>query len=406
MNTLFFAFRNMKRNKLRAAATIGAMALAGGVMILYSTLVDGIVVTMERNIVEMETGEIEIHAADYREDPDIYIQIKDHERLVEKLSAIGFNAAPRLYGFGLAAAGTSSSGVWLRGVNVRQEAKVTQLDRHLASGAWLSEDDPKGVVIGKKLSKSLNAATGSEIVVVSQALDGSTANDIFIVRGVMKSVSENLDRSGVMMTDEAFRALMSMPSGVHQIAVSRNDHVETLSAAAARVKEASPGLEVKTWRELKPIIANMLDTVDVTMMLMLLITYTAIVIVTLNAMLMNVFERIPEFGVMKAIGMTPLKVMALVSAEALAQAIVACILALAIGLPFSFYAQSHGFDLSRFWTGGAVGGVAFDPIWKAKVTFKSVMTPLAALFIVAMTSVIYPGLKAALIKPREAIYHR
>ncbi|MBI5815978.1 MAG: FtsX-like permease family protein [Nitrospinae bacterium] len=406
MNMATLAFRNLGRNRLRAAATVGAMALAGGIMILYSTLVDGIVETIERNVVEMETGEMQIHSPKYREDPDIYYTVKDPAALIEKLDAMGYNAAPRLYGFGLAAAGQASSGVWMKGVDFEREASVTQLQRHISEGSWLSPGDLKGVVIGKKLAKSLNAGPGSEIVIVSQAMDGSTANEIFIVRGVLKLVGEGTDRAGVIMLEPVFREVMVMPNGAHQIAVSRRGVVPDMKTAAAQVGAAAAGLETKTWREMRPVIARMLDITQVMTTLMLLITYSAIVMVTLNAMLMNVFERIPEFGVMKAVGLSPMRLMGIVLTEAALEASVACVLACAAGLPLSLYAQSHGIDLSRVSTGISAGGVALDPVWYARVTPGAVLFPLAVLFLVAMLAVIYPGIKAAMINPREAIYHR
>lgn len=403
MNIAVFAMRNSVRNRLRAAVTVGAMGLAGGIMILYGSLVDGVMMTMIRNVVEMEVGDVQIHREGYRSDMDFYKIVPDVSALARKLESAGFNASPRLYGYGLAAAGSASSGVFLKGIDVEREKTVSQLDKHLLDGSWVTDGDPKGVVIGKKLARALGVGVGGEIVIVSQAADGSMANDLYIARGVLKSVSEATDRSGVIMTQAAFRELMALPEGAHEITLKRRDPSEPLAAATARAASVAGGLEVKTWRELRPVIARVFDIWDIATLFMLGITYSAITLVTFNAALMSVFERIPEFGMMKALGFTPGRVLQLVFAETLALASAACVVAVAVGLPAAYYSQIHGIDLSHVWPGGSFGGVAFDPIWKSHVTVKTTVTPLFFIFVVAVLSALYPGVKAALINPVSAL---
>jgi ABC-type lipoprotein release transport system permease subunit len=403
MNIPMFAVRNAARNKLRAAVTVGAMGLAGGIMILYGSLMDGVMITMIRNVVDMEVGDIQIHRAGYRDDMDFYKYAQDADGLVRKLEAQGFYASPRLFGYGLSAAGSASSGVFLKGIDVEREKTVSKLHDHLLSGSWLESGDMKGVVIGKKLARTLGVAVGAEIVVVSQAGDGSMANELYIVRGVLKSVSEAMDRSGVIMTGSAFRELMVFPEGAHEITLKRRDQSEPLAVAVGRAMAVANGLEVKTWKELRPVIARVFDLWDVSMLFMLGITYSAITLVTFNASLMSVFERIPEFGMMKALGFTPGRVLQLVFAETIALASSACVVALAVGLPAAYYSQVYGIDLSHVWPGGSFGGVAFDPVWRSQITLKSTVTPLFFIFVVALLSALYPGVKAAMINPVTAM---
>ncbi|MBF0290557.1 MAG: FtsX-like permease family protein, partial [Nitrospinae bacterium] len=186
----------------------------------------------------------------------------------------------------------------------------------------------------------------------------------------------------------------------------RRDQSEPLAVAADRAMTAAKGLEVKTWRELRPVISRIFDIWDVSMLFMLGITYSAITLVTFNASLMSVFERVPEFGMMKALGFTPGRVLKLVMAETVALASAACVVAVAVGLPAAYYSQVYGIDLSHAWPGGSFGGVAFDPIWRSQITVKSIMTPLFFIFVVALLSALYPGVKAALINPVTAMRHR
>jgi len=382
------------------------MAFTGFIMIFYASLMEGFVQNMERNAVGMDMGDIQIHAAGYREDPDLYKRIENPEEIIEKLESAGFAATQRLYGFGLASSGSSSAGIRIRGIDMQHEADVTQMYRHILKGSWLSGDDPKGVVIGRKLAKTLGVKPGDEIVILSQATDGSMANDLYILRGILKSVGDGVDRAALLMPEKSFRALMVLPSGAHEIAAMRVDRTTDLYLATEKAEQIAPGLEVKNWRQLQPLLARMNDLIDSSLIFMLLIAYVAIGMVVLNATLMSVFERIHELGVMKAVGLSPLSTAALIFTEAMIKTAAAALLAVAAGVPLSLYYQTHGIDLSAVTGGGSITGIAFDPVWNSLLTCESVVLPVGMLFAVVGLSAIYPAVKAAVIVPVKAIYYR
>ncbi len=406
MNLLSLAGRNVRRNWHRSLVTTLAMAFAGTIMILFAALMEGLMQASERNAVAMNLGDIQIHAPGYRDDPDLYTRIEQPEALLERLRAAGFQASARVYGFGLAASGTTSAGAQLRGIDPRAEATVTQVHRHLLLGRWLDAAHPDGVVLGKKLARTLGVTPGDEVVIVSQASDGSMADALFQVRGVLKSVGEGLDRAGFFMLDTAYRELMVIPQGAHEIAILRAADGADLGTAAARVAALAPGHETLDWRALQPVIARILELADAQLVFMLLITYVAVAMVVLNAMLMSVFERIHEFGVMKAIGVTPWQITALVFLETLVQVSVAGVLALGLGWWGAHYFQVNGIDLSGIASAASIGGVALDPVWHARVTGDVLMLPIVFLVGIALLAVLYPAVKAAVINPVAAIHYR
>jgi len=403
---LSLASRNVFRNWRRTLVTTLAMGFAGFIMILFASLMQGLMQGSEKNVVSMDLGDIQIHVKDYREDPDLYKEIKDPDDILSALRKAGFYATQRLYGFGLVAAGSTSAGVQVRGIDLSSESTVTQISQHLSRGAWLQTDDPKGVVLGRKLARTLGVDIGQEVIFVGQASDGSIANDIYRVKGIIKSVGEEVDRTGMFVTLKSFRDLFILPQGAHEIAVMRPDRTMDLTLATKTVASLAPGYETLNWRQLKPVIARILDLADSQMIILVTITYTAVAMLVLNAMLMTVFERIRELGIMKALGVTPWQLMMLVYAETLVQVVAASILAVITGCALSRYLEHHGIDLSSLAEGASFGGVAFDPIWKAHLTAKAVEVPIIFLFIMSLLAVLYPAVKAALIQPVKAIHHR
>jgi ABC-type lipoprotein release transport system permease subunit len=383
------------------------MAFACAIMIFYASLLEGWLAGMEKNAVGMDLGEMQIHAEGFRSDPDLYKIVAEEESVLATLDREGFAAAPRLFASGLAAAGNASSGIELRGVDLAREPLVTSLNQHVWQGHWLAEDDQAGVVVGRKLARILGLKLGDEVVVVAQASDGSMANELFQVRGILKSVAEGVDRSGFFITAATFRRLMIIPHGAQQIVVKRQVATEDLTRATARLARLLPEYEVRNWRQLQPVLARLFEMSDISLVIMLLITYAAVGILTLNALLMSVFERIPEFGVMKALGFSPWGLFAMIVVESMLQVTVAVLLALAAGLPFAYYFSSHPIDFSGFvQASSTIAGVALDAKWYTVVTVNSVVLPVFFLYLVAGLAIIYPALKAAMLKPLAAIYHR
>lgn len=406
MMILGMAFKNVLRYRHRTWVTISAMAFAGCIMIIYASLLQGWLRAMEINAVSMEMGEIQMHAPGYRFDPDIYNLISNAPAILTQASAAGFIGSARLLGSGLAAAHENSTGVSIRGIDPQSEDQVVRLHNHIRYGAWLSPDAVRSVVLGSQLATILDVRPGDELVLIGQAADGSMANDLFTVRGILKSVGQGIDMAGLFMNAHDFRDFFVLQEGVHELVLNRVVYEMPLDDATTRLTRMFPDLEVKNWRQLQPTLAKLLDLSDVSLIIMLLITYAAVGMLTMNAMLMGVFERIPVFGVMKAVGFSGGRLFMLIVCETLIQVSAASFIAVAAGLPLSYYFERTPIDFSFLLKeSSTIAGVAFEPQWYCQVTGSSVLLPVLFLYCVALIAIFYPALKAAVISPVNAIRH-
>jgi ABC-type lipoprotein release transport system permease subunit len=404
MSILRMAWRNVWRNRRRTLVTVAATTLAFTVMVLYSSLVQGYMKTMESNLLDLELGDVQIHASDYRDNPSLYYSIHGSQQLLERFDALGFPASARLLGFGLGASDEASAGVQVRGLEVARDSRVSRIDERVREGTWLDPADPYGVVVGAQLARTLVVEPGDELILLSQASDGSMANDLFVVRGVIHPVGEGVDRAGVFMTEEAFRLFFAFPTGAHEIILRRPPGME-LDALATAAGQEAPGERVETWRELSPTLASMMDSVQGMMVIIFLIIYIAIGILILNAMLMAVFERIREFGVLKAIGYAPGQVLLIILSECAIITGLAVAAGGVLAVPGLWFLVNVGIDMGRL-GGMAMMGVVLDPVWRGIVNSSVLTTPLfTLLFIVGLAS-LYPATKAAWISPIRAIQHR
>ncbi len=401
------AWRNLWRNGRRTLVTVGAMTLALWSMVLYTSLMEGMLGSMERTLLDVELGEIQIHAAGYRERPSIWERIEEPDALLQALDETGLRSSARLLGGALVASGDVSTGAMLKGLRPERDALVSDVHLRLDRGEWLDASDPEGVVLGYRLARTLAVDVGGELVALSQATDGSMANDLFRVRGVLQSLSEETDRATVFLLEEEFRSFFALADGAHRVIV-RSLEGQDLAAAAGAAEEAAaasaPGLEVKSWRDLLPGLANVLDSAQAAVQVVAFIVYVVIAILILNAMLTAVFERIREFGVLKAIGVSPRRVLALILVEGGFQAALAIAIGLACSLPALWFVTTRGIDVGGL-GGTAIMGVAMDQIWTGAVTPVAIAGPIVILLFVAGLAVLFPAIKAARINPIEAIHH-
>jgi ABC-type lipoprotein release transport system permease subunit len=403
MNVFKMGWRNVWRNKRRSGIAISAMTLALWVLLLYAGIIPGYIKSMEHSVTQLEIGDVQIHANTYLKRPSLYTTIEDERAILEQLDEAGLAATPRLIGGGLAAHEESSSGVSLRGLDITREDKVSSLGEAIDHGNWLDPRDTHGVVLGRRLAKNLGVEVGGELVVVSQATDGSVANDLFLVRGILQSVGEMTDRSAVLMNADVFRELMVLPTGAHQIVVRRGE--ATLDDATRQVQAMAPDLDVQSWKQRMPLVAQMIDMGRVGVYIMSFIIYLSVGLLILNAMLTAVFERIREFGVLKAIGAGPMKVMSLILVEGLVQAAVASVLGLILAIPAMWYLTKYGINMGAL-GGMDAGGVAIAEIWYAEFSLQTCALPITILWVMTLIAVLYPAIKAAWIHPIHAMRHR
>lgn len=404
MRVFRMAWRGVWRNRRRTLVTVAATSFGLLVMILYHGFMEGYLRAMERSVLDFEVGDVQVFADDYRENPSIYTRIAEPDRVLAGLRERGLRASGRLLAFGMAAAGDASAGVSFRGIDVEHDAGVSRIHEQLAEGEWLDAAEPGGIVLGRRIARTLSVGVGDELLVLSQGADGSMAYDLYRVRGVLLGVSDATDRTGLFMTQDAYRELFVVPDGVHQIVVRRPPGASLLSTAN-RVQEAAGVLDVKTWRQLMPTVSSMMDSARSLIVIMFVIVYIAIGMLILNAMLMAVFERVREFGVLKALGVSPFEVLRLILVESAIITGIAIVVGVALAVPALIYLRDVGLDLSSL-AGVTIMGIALDPVWRAVITPDGFRLPILTLIVIVVLAVAYPAVKAALISPVEAMRYR
>jgi ABC-type lipoprotein release transport system permease subunit len=290
-------------------------------------------------------------------------------------------------------------------VDPAAEQKSFDLAKHMDKGKYLPAGPGKQVVLGKKLAKSLHADVGSEIVAVVQAADGSLGNELFTVCGILKVAGEKVDRGSAIVHADDFEELFVSGGRVHEIAL--NAWGKLPSEDVAKIVSAAAGDdEVKTWKQLMPLLAEMVKMFDVAIFIFGLVFFLAAGLGVMNTMLMATYERIREFGILKAIGTTPWRIMKNVSVEAFVMAVFSTLIGAAIGVAASLYFQEYGINLEAMAKETITfSGIAFNPLWRATLSGKIVMLPIVVMWVICVLAALYPAGKAARLNPVRAMTH-
>lgn len=400
------AWRNLWRNARRTVITMSALALGcAGIVGLHSyrESVYGIVV---RDITEGLIGHLQVHGQGYQEAPAISTVVKDPVQVEAALQGAlpGAKAERRVMGAGLAGAKDQSAPVMIVGLTppAPGEASLTTI----VEGHDLSADAKHEVLLGKDLARDLGVKTGGELVLVSQAADGSVANDRYTVVGTFTSPSAELDQVAVVLHLNDAQDFFALGDGVTMVVVRlpEGSDREDVGGQVAALRGA---LDLKTlealgWGEILPEFKNTMQTKRQGQRVVDLIVFLIVGLGVFNAMTMSTFERTREFGVMGALGTRPRRVLALIITESLLQGVLSFAVGVALGAGVLYATGSV--DLSSVMQGDVMGARMPDHV-DLVMNLGAVKNAAVVAFSTVLLGGVVPAIRAARLRPVEAMRH-
>jgi len=405
MSILRVAWRNLWRNRRRTGITFAAMSVGMALVIVTLCLLLGVKRDLLYAATSLSVGQVQIHNPAYLDSRSIYDDVKEARGILASARGSGIAAAPRSLGAGLILKDANSAGARLWGVSPAAEREVSDLPTHLWRGAFLP-DLPEGkMVLGRKLAKILDAQVGSEVAVVARAADGSTGNELFRVVGILECAGEMLDRSAAIIHQQDFASLFSLEDRTHQIVLHTRGRLSPEEIIAA-VSQSLGNSRAKTWREFLPIVSDLFNAFNKLLFITGSVFFLAAGLGVLNTMLMSTYDRIPEFGLVKALGAGPVRIVMEVAAEALMLGVMSTLAGGTAGCLLAWYFQGHPIDLSRIAPEGLhASGIAFAPWWAADVDPGWICVPVAKMLVISLLAALYPAVKAARLDPVKAMRH-
>jgi ABC-type lipoprotein release transport system permease subunit len=392
---LRMAWRNLWRHARRTWITVAAMAFGTAFCMATIALSDGLFEDIFRVLVRQNLGHVQIHARAYPALRSLYETLPGYRSHLESLASL-----PDL---GL---GEKAVGARLCGVDPEAEEKAMGLTARMLFGRAPTSPPNREIALGEGLARSLRAEPGDDLVVLAQAADGSMGNEIYRVSGIFRSGAAAFDRGGALVHLEDLGVLLALPDQVHEIVMlARSDaQAGALAEDARRVLGELDPL-VRTWDEVNPQASRMMELQDASAVLILGMIFSVAALGVLNTMLMSVFERTRELGVIQALGMRPGHLVALVMLETLMLSTVAGALGLALGLGLDAWLVRHGIDFGMFVAHDTYtfGGAALPMLMRGVVRPWGIVATLIGLYVVSGLAALWPAVQAARVDPVVAM---
>jgi putative ABC transport system permease protein len=409
------SWRNLWRNPRGTLLTALALGLGLALLLISLGLLDGGHEQTIADGVRFGPGHVVIQAKGYQDSSsdELLLPAKVVSRIeaflqTAKMKKIVRGVSPRLLATGLLSSSANSAGVRITGVIPRDEPTVSLIPERIVEGTYLSNDKPSGVVIGAELARKLEVKIGSKVVLMTQALrqpGTETKNGageemhstLLRVSGIFRTGLQAVDANIVHLPLPAAQILLGVGDGqVTQVALLLEQEGDsTLVASALRKELTGAPVEVLTWRESLPMLAQILGLDHAFNYIMNGVILAMVGLGILNTILMRVLERRYEFGVCKALGLRPRQLGVMVIGESLALTAISLALGLALGLSVHHYFAASGLDLRWIFRTGLPPALVFDPILYSRLSLNRIVWSVSIVFMMATIISFYPALKAA-----------
>jgi ABC-type lipoprotein release transport system permease subunit len=398
------AWRNVWRNPRRTTVILIAVIIGVWSMIALNALSRGFVENLVDNGISTLTGHIQILAPLYHQDPVVangILQPAPIERILETRLPPGSLWAPRVNVGAIASNARHSTGVTLVGIVPDREARLSFIGQSVDQGKYLEPGDDEGALVGEALLKDFETRMGYKLVLMAQGTDGQLASRTFLIHGVFHAQLEDTEKQYVFVTMSAARDMLKLGSAVSQFAILLPSSGMAEGEAADLRRELPKGVEVWTWQQLLPMARAYISLMDGFMYIWNVVVFVAMGFGLVNTVLMAVYERIREFGLLIALGMRPGRILKDVLIEGFYLLFIGAVAGNALGFVSVWFLGRTGIDLSAFAAGSEYWGMSrvIYPVLTAKDVVAADLTVLALGLFVSL----YPAWRASRFKPVEAL---
>jgi ABC-type lipoprotein release transport system permease subunit len=395
------AYRNVFRHKRRSLLT--GLMMAGGCTLF--ALFMGIISGSYGNLISLftydHTGHVQIHSKGYLDKPSIYKKIADPYATLDKLKDLKHIKAmtPRMHVPALAFTGTKTTGLTVTGIDPELEPRVSSIKNRLKEGAFLGNMMLDEILISDRTARVLDAAVGDEVALISQAADGSIANGLFRVKGIIRSDGSVYHQSRLYMDIRVADQFFFLGGGAHEIVVALTSY-EKAPRVAQEIKDLlGKDYDSDPWQVVEREFYRAMQA-DIKGNFVTIIVFTIIISLgVLNTVLMVILERTREFGVMKALGTRPGDIMKLIVLETMFLALLSIIVGNIGGILANLWMGAYGINIP---TPIEYGGVLFEKI-TSNITLKSILFPTSVILVSALIVSLPPAMRAARISPVKAM---
>jgi ABC-type lipoprotein release transport system permease subunit len=410
---LIMAWRNVWRNWRRTVIAGIAIALGLAFMLLYEGMLGGMNEALYSNTVKLQGGHVQIHASGFREKANRLPLLP----LADPGAAVGaalaqpevVAVAQRIETSGMVSSREGTLSVVITGIEPEQEAPVSMVAENVVQGRWLQGFDEDVLLIGQAMAERLEVTVGDRVTLVGRATHQQMRRRTMTIVGIYDLGIPEVEKSMVYVSLLEAQTLFDLRDQATEVAV----HLEQVGQeppVVERLQAALPGYEVDAWDTLDPSTKQMMEIEAQVMEMFGLVILLIVGVGILNLMLMVVFERTREIGLLAAMGLKRRETVVLFLLEGvlvgLLGAVAGSVLGGAIGAYYGrvgidWAAIYGGMDISEF---GELIGLMGDRLY-LRIGIDVLVGRALSVGVMAALASLYPAWQASRREPAEALHY-
>ncbi len=400
---LKLAWRNILRNRRRALLSGFAVGITLASLMLIDALYLGMIDSMIRTATDTFIGQAQIHAEGFRDTFEVENTIKDSDTVIMSLQTerllSDFSLRSVSYGMLSSAAGVNS--IMLYGIDPEREKNISMIDEAMKNGQYLSNENEQQILIGAKAAETLEVELGDRIILtVAQAETGELSQDMFRLSGIFQMGIREIDSGIAFIHLKKAQQLLAIGSNAHEIAITFHDINNAGDPSLAFWKKYSvKGNRAMGWRDLIPQLDSIIDMTKISTIITSSLVFCIVVVIIMHALFMSLYERMFEFGVLRAIGTRPLNMALIIFFEAASLSLISIILGTLLGVTVISLFAYFGID----YKGIEFAGVTITELLYPELGLKQFTLYPLLIFIFSLTAAIYPAVFAARMTPARAM---
>ncbi|MBI5352135.1 MAG: ABC transporter permease [Chloroflexi bacterium] len=402
---LRLAWRNIWRHKRRTIIIVLAMSMTLALMMFYDGLMNGFTDAIYGNAVKVLGGNIQVHAEGYRAQANSspLIPLADPLAVVKAAESNPqtLAATQRITTGGLITSREGAFAVGITGVEPEKEMTVNIIGQNVKEGRNLASDDLDNILIGKGLADAMGVKLGDRVTLVGRSQHEQMRQRTMTIVGIFDLGMADIEKQTVYMSLGEAQALYDVSSST-EVAI----FLERLGQESAVIKEMKPGLpgyEIESFQANYPDLASAINTKGGVMDVFSVIIIAIAGVGILNLLLMAVYERTREIGVLGAMGLKPNQISLLFILEGIMIGLVGVAVGIVFGLALNGGLRSVGLDFSSYSNVASYMALIQSRIYPTWGIEKLLMRASMIAIISALAALI-PAFEAGRREPAEALH--
>jgi putative ABC transport system permease protein len=397
------AWKNMWRNRSRTIITMAAIFFAVILSVIASSLKGGIFDNLVKNVVSFYTGYVQVHKKGFwdeqRLDNSFELSPKKEKLILRDKNVTA--VTPRLESFALASSADITKGSLVAGIDPEKENQITSLEKKIILGSYLKNTD-HAVLLSQGLAARLKLTTSDTVILIGQGYHGATAAGKYLVKGIVKFGSPDLNDKSLFMPLAAAQDFYSANDMITSYVLSLQNTRDLQTTRTLVGSALGPAYEVMTWEEMMPEVKQHIQTDSSNMKYVQGILYLLICFGIFGTLLMMMVERKFEMGMLVSIGMKKSKLITILLYESVFTVLTGCLLGIIASVPLVYYLNRHPIRIGGE-TAKAYERFGFEAIFPTSTEASIFIYQGVTVLIIGLLLSLYPMYKVIRLDPVTAM---